>query len=710
MAKGSKRQRALEERRRRNRRRANLQRRARPLGQGGGEEERLPLAALPEEGKTGEEKPLPLPQEDLGGAAGAEPASASRSKGPVRRFLARWPRALWARRALFFLLPLVTLFCCQLATLQTGEAVLAWAGEHPQAAILTYLLLLGLETAAEALVGWLFLAAAVVDVPALILAIASHLKEVANGAPLLVSDLSMALRAGDVAGFLRPGMSLGEGTVWAIGCMAAALLLALLFGYRPREKRRRWYLRLAAGVLAASAVAASAFLPACLEFLRGGEEESQAQRNDRLGLLAGVYSGVLQSAVEEPDAYNENNMNVLLLEAREQARKAAPAMEGKTPHVVLLMSESFCDPTAVLPGVDFLEDPIPHFRALAEEWPSGEFLSNTYAGGTGNVEMEVMTGVPIAMVGEGEDLTSLRARDAYRRIPSIVRAFGEAGYATQFVHSYTTRLYNREENLPQIGFEKLTFEPDFEEDAPREGPYLSDMALTEEMIRAFEEREEGKPLFLFGLSMENHQPYFSGKFPESSGLAMESEVLDEEAMGMVDALCHGLRDADAALGELLAYFESQEEPVLVIFWGDHLPGLAVDEEHTLYSLLDYCTGANTKTWSPEELKRMHLTRFLVWNNYGADLEVPPVVSACGLGSKILGWAGVEKPLYFHWVDRCMEDVLLYRKRLFVAASGEPSYVPKGEAKAAADAWRTLVYDLLYGEGYLSKEMAQLPER
>ncbi len=70
------------------------------------------------------------------------------------------------------------------------------------------------------------------------------------------------------------------------------------------------------------------------------------------------------------------------------------------PNVVLVVSESFFDPTR-LPGVSFSADPVPNFHALADAFPSGVFLSNTYAGGTGNVEMELFTGIPSAFLGGG---------------------------------------------------------------------------------------------------------------------------------------------------------------------------------------------------------------------------------------------------------------------------------------------------------------------
>lgn len=696
------RQKTLEARRRQNRRRGKALRAA-------AEGDALAPALPP---KAPQEEPVSdgmLPEEEKTPASGGRRGRKEERPEEARKKWA-WRSKPWVWYPLFLLGPAIILFCCQLATLQSAAEVFAWMGGCFGAAAFTYALLLALVVLLLALTRSLFFSTLLVGAPALVLSLASHFKEVANGVPLLVSDLAMAARAGDIAGFMRPGMDLGEGTWWSVGVLAALLLVIALFGHRTRAQGWGWYGRTVSGLLAVLVLLGSANFAPAAAFLSGPGDEIQAQRNDRLGLLAGIYSGILDSAVQEPDAYNENNMNAILVEARHAAEQSAPtAADSVRPNVILLMSESFCDPEAVLPGVDFIDDPIPNYRALAEEWPSGQFLSNTYAGGTGNVEMEVMTGVPIAFVGEDEDLTSLKDGSSYERIPSIVKAFAGAGYATEFVHSYTDRLYNRADNLPAIGFEKVLFEADFPENADRAGPYLSDMALTDMLISEFEGRDKEKPLLLFGLSMENHQPYFEGKFPEPSGLRFESDELNEEQLGSVDALLYGLHGADEALGVLLDYFETCGEPVMVVFWGDHLPGLSMDADSTIYSILGYSSTADTKAWSPEELKRMHTTRFLVWNNYGADPEIPGTVSTLELGSGILDWAGVEKPLYFHWVDAALTDMLLYRQRLFVAGDGTPYYAPPEgtAAQERADTYRTLVYDILYGEGYIAREMTRV---
>ncbi len=680
----ARRQRELERRRKKNRQRSNAARR--------------PASAQPQ---------AVIPAHSAAGRLPEPPREPSKPKRPVWALCSK----PWVWYALCGLAPLVSLFSCQLMTLQDVGAVFAWLGGHPGAALFTYLLLLAAQVLLAALTQRLFCSAMIVQVSAVCLAMASHFKEVANGVPLLASDLAMAGRAGELLGFVQPRTAMGPGFWLAFALLAVPMILIFLLAHRPRHLRRRWPIRLAAALACALVLVGSGTLAPARAFLLGPGGEIQAERNQRLGFLAGLFSGILDHAVQEPDAYNEERMNAILVQARLGAPADADAhnAQGVRPNVILVMSESFCDPTVVLPGVEFQDDPIPNFHALAQAWPSGEFLSNTYAGGTGNVEMEVFTGIPSAYLGEDESLTSLKDASAYERIPSIIKAFSSEGYATEFIHSFSDRLYNRRSNFPAIGFETLVFEGDFPSDAPRSGPYLSDLALTQQLIAEFEGRDKSRPLLLYGLSMENHQPYYAGKFSQPSGLRWSAPGLDEAALASVDALLQGLHDADAALGALLDYFEGRPEPVMVVFWGDHLPSLALDDDNTVYSLLGYSSSADTGTWQPEELKRMLTTPFLVWNNYGAELEIPGVVSTLRLGTSILDWAGVDKPLYFRWVDRALADMQLYRQRLFVDGDGVP-YVqpPAGAASDTADDYRTLVYDLLYGEGYVARSMTASP--
>lgn len=597
--------------------------------------------------------------------------------------------------------PLALVFCCQTITLRSPGRALAWLGGHGAAALLTVLLLCLAELALLMAFGRPVWAVLLTALPLTGLSVASAVKELVNGTPLLLSDLSMAGQAGSIAGFLRPGMSWGGGTLPAV-----LLLLALLAGlgvlYRGFALSPGRY-RAVGCELTVVALALVLFTSPLQSFAAGGEGESQAGRNDRLGFLLGLYSAGVENVMAEPGDYTEDRLNRILLDLEAQAEPASQA--EVRPNVVLLVSESFFDLTQ-LPGLSFDRDPILNFRALSRTWPTGTFLSNTYGGGTGNVEMEILTGIPSAFLGAGESLTTLADPAVYGRLPSIVKAFSAQGYETVMLHTYTDSLYNRGNNLPQLGFDRTLYQKDFPKGSQEEGGFLSDHTLTQGLIRQFEEREG--PVFLYGLSMENHPPYHAGKFSQPSYLGTRADGLDEEGLEVMDALAHGLRDADAALGELLDYFAGQEEPVIVVFLGDHLPGLYVTEEDTLYTALGYSSSSNTQEWEPEEMLRMHSTSFLVWNNYGAELEVPDTLSCTTLGTQMLAWAGVERPLYFQWVDRASREVLLYRSRLFVAGDGRAYETPPQEREETVALWRNLVYDMLYGQGYVAERVTACP--
>ncbi len=623
----------------------------------------------------------------------------------------------WIWLGAIFLGPLAILLCVQLITLGNPIKAAAWLFGSLSAfgaAVLTYLALLFMMILLTALIWKVWLCFFLLAVPAVILAVINRLKESVNGAPLVLSDFGLAKDADAIAGFI-PKLNISIWIWLGLGIAVVALLGSGRLGWRPKSLTPRWVLRRNVALIAAGALAATLILP--YGFYVGGVDESQAERNHRLGLMGGLYSAVLNQGRGPSVEYDPDQLKELLSQISdppavsaqptpepEGSAMPAPTPEPVTPNVIMFMSESFCDPSVMLPGVQFSADPVPNYHDLARTTPSGDFISNTYAGGTGNVEMEVFTGIPSAFVGEGEELTSLKTEGVYDRLPSIVKTFRSAGYDTQFVHNYTTRLYNRVENLPAIGFDEMTFQGDFPQDAEWNGPYLTDVELAKQIIRTFEDRDKDQPIFLYGLTMENHQPFYTDKFPQPSGLEPESDKLGGDALGVVDALVQGLHGADEALGILIDYFDHCGEPVLFVFWGDHLPGLYLDDEHTVYSMLDYVPTADTLQWDSQVMKQMHTTPFFVWNNYGAELDIPEVVSANNLGSLTLGWAGLEKPLYFRWLDQAQETVLLYRKRLYVAADGTPYREPPKMDRVVVEQFRSIAYDLLYGDGVITEEM------
>lgn len=613
-------------------------------------------------------------------------------KGDVRWF---W---VWLCTA-----PLLLLLAVEFTTRVSPLNVLYWMSDQAGALLLSYGVLWGLMFLMTLLTAKLWLGILIPSIPTVILCAVNYLKLSVNGVGLVVSDMSMAGNAGTLMEFMPRKLRLPAwGVVFAvllIGGVVAAKLLVKELPEGLRKKRRRTL----AGAVTAAAVAAALLAP--WFYYIGPKGETQAERDDRLGLLLGLYGGVLRAASKPMNAPPEDIRPADPSEIIGSLATATPAPTSEAsetpappvkPSVIMLMSESFCDPSVVLPGVEMNGDPVKNYHALAKEWPSGVFLSNSYAGGTGNVEMEVFTGIPAGVVPERDTLTTLSAEGAYSNAPSIVKAFAGAGYHTAMIHTYNDELYNRRSNLADIGFESMMFQNDFPEDAPMEGPYLSDMALTDAVIEKLEEKKDGDALFLYALSMGNHQPIFEDKYDEPSGFDPHSELLtDPDDLGCVDALIQGLSNADRALGALVDYLEDYDEPVLLVFWGDHLPGMYRTPDHSIFSALGYVPTADTNQWDADTIKKMCATEFVVWNNYGAELNVPEEIGALHLGSQTLGWAGVEKPEYFRWVDVTERDLHLYRDRLFVDGGGKARTTLTEADEELLNNYRKLLFDVLY---------------
>lgn len=606
--------------------------------------------------------------------------------------------------------PLATVFLCQLITLQSAPEAWGWMMAQPWSVVVTYFGLLLVEILVERLTTSLLFGALCVMLPCMLLSVASYLKLAVNGVPLLFSDLSMIGQAAEIAGFLSPGTGLGSGT-WAAILGALALLFLVFLWDRP-VVRVLWWQRLLTAAGVAVALVALMTLPATGALLDDrAEGESQAERNDRLGVVAGMYAAARHNVLVEPNEYTEDNMNRILLEVNKGAKRVSTP-ETK-PNVVVLLSESFFDPTR-LPHVTYDTDPIPNYHRLAREFPAGDFFTCAFSGGTGVAEMEILTGVPTNLL-QGEDvLVNVTVPGTYDRIPSLVKAFNVQGYRSTYVHSHNNVLYHRVEHLPAIGFENIYYREDFVTELrynthTANGPYVSDDCWADEVIARFEEKEEGEPIFLFGLNMENHMPYSGTKYDADDPCPVgftSDRITDGADVGVFDSLLHGLYDADAALGKLVDYFSRVEEPTIVVFMGDHLPcpNFNVEESDTLFDRLGYVSTAVTTDWTPEEMKKMLHTNYLVWNNYDAEPAVPETLSTTRLGSCILDWAGLPKPLYYSWVDMVHEEMLIYRDRFFVDVEGNPSSeIPDKYADVMAR-YRNIVYDIIYGEHYITEAL------
>lgn len=243
-----------------------------------------------------------------------------------------------------------------------------------------------------------------------------------------------------------------------------------------------------------------------------------------------------------------------------------PAIDSK-PDIVLWLSESFFDPS-ILNNVDSCEV-LPNWCALQQQGLAAYMRVNAFGGGTIRTEFEVLTGVPMPVM-QGYDFPYI----SYVNTPttSIAWRLKKSGYSTLAVHPHKRNFWSRARALPLLGFDDFEAEEAFK-NAPRVGYYISDKVLTDHVIAHLNTATQ--PSFIMAISMENHGPWGARINMDEERLAAISAptALDNELVRTwQEYFFHG-ENAVAELERLYRYIKTRERPTLVVFFGDHLPGI-----------------------------------------------------------------------------------------------------------------------------------------
>ena len=318
------------------------------------------------------------------------------SHAPTRR------QAAFVAAALL-LSPLLTLYATQAVWLQNLLTPFSWMASHLPASGLFWLLFFSLMLPLYGLTRRLFIAYLPGTGFCMTLAIISRYKMDINGAPLQLSDFTFVGNLGDIAGFasdmLAPTLTV---VVSVIVCILWTVLLAVL---------EKWHPSGTVGFLAIAlslALLLSAAYPGTLQEAAMALDQTcqdQEDRSQELGVMLGLYAA-LAHRIETEHGTGDPEITDLVAQFREEANQPGTPAGESAPDIIFLTSESFFDITR-LPGLTFSEDPLPNFHRLAETCTDGLFISDTYGGGTGHVEMEMFTGLTSSLLREGDTLNTL---------------------------------------------------------------------------------------------------------------------------------------------------------------------------------------------------------------------------------------------------------------------------------------------------------------
>lgn len=339
------------------------------------------------------------------------------------------------------------------------------------------------------------------------------------------------------------------------------------------------------------------------------------------------------SPVERPNGYSLEAIKEL-----EDTYHTESDIQSR-PVIIAIMNESFADLSAV-GDLPVKEDIIPFFHSMREDTVKGWAQVPVFGAGTANTEWEFLRGHSMHFLPAcSTPYSNNGMTDSYASIVSNLKSIG---YHCIAMHPYYEYGYARNSVYPRMGFDDMLFLQDFpQQRLLRE--YVSDREMYEEVIHQYESHADDAPLFIFGVTMQNHGGYeYEGdNYTKTVELQTTSQKYPK-----AEQYLSLLKESDAALEYLIQYFQGVDKNVVIAFFGDHLPSI----EQEFYEEI-----AGEKTDEQRQLD-LHTVPFFVWANYDIEERAEESTSVNYLTNYIYDVAQIPKPSYNLFLEQLQKSV------------------------------------------------------
>ncbi len=381
------------------------------------------------------------------------------------------------------------------------------------------------------------------------------------------------------------------------------------------------------------------------------------------GLAYSFATSVVDKGINKPASYSSDQVQSVLNSMNnndiDTTDLSNTAVNG-TPNIIFVQLESFFDAKRIK-ALSFSEDPIPNLTELQENYSSGYVTVPSIGAGTVNTEFEIITGMNLDYFGAGE--YPYKTILSETTVESYAYDLSELGYHTQALHNNMGTFYSRNTVYPKLGFDGFTSIEYMENIEYNELGWADDSMLVPEIIKTLDSTQEQD--FIFAVSVQPHgkypdypvienpaiEIYASSSIPpmnnmDSIGSLPTIEVEDavtSEEFSMEEATYYKylyyvnqIHEEDEFVGELIESLKDYAEPVVVVFYGDHLPTLDITEE-------DLTDG------SPFQ------TEYVIWDNIGLE-RIERDVNAYQLSSILMERLGYTNGLINKYHQEMVDNI------------------------------------------------------
>lgn len=498
-----------------------------------------------------------------------------------------------------------------------------------------------------------------------------------RGGPIMFSDIDNIQSAVDIKSSYKLFISC---TVVMIVLQLAMLIFITIKNRNKRvsgKNRLKLLGALVAGVIAFLGVSDYSFTLGnrmrYLAFGFSGFEDAQSFRN--AGDVLTLYYSARYGRLVTPKDYSAEYASGLLAEYASSEQTALPE---KKPTIIAIMNESFSD-FSHIEEFETSKDYIPYWRGLSENVIKGYVTVSAYGGYSCNSEWEFLSGNSMYFMPSGYAAYTNCMKG---RQDSLVSTLNSYGYETTSIAMCSRYLWDIEKAYNYLGFKNqyYTDNADFDEPEYINGN-ITDWTAYRKIISLYENRDRSKGNFFWLTTMQNHANY-DVDVDRGIELAGRSDT-------SVTRYLNTIKESDLALEKLIAYFEKEEEPVVIVFFGDHYPHLPSFAE-SLY-------GQKLGGMSVKDYSRIHQTPFVIWSNMDVKEQQYDSISLNYLSLEVMEAAGLPLNSFQRFLSEIRKDLPIISGFGYMDSNGE-WYSRDDEKKyeTIIEKYRVLEYYNIFG--------------
>ncbi len=498
-----------------------------------------------------------------------------------------------------------------------------------------------------------------------------------RGTPILPWDFTALGTAAAVADSYQFSISRQMGI--------SLILLALLFlllrrrmksgRFRPSKNRLR---ARAAYLCAIVACAYPVLQPNALEtFGVRTDVWDQSGSYSKDGALAVFLRNTQFMSVEPPQDPSAQNVQRIA----QQVAPVEPAVSTDTrPNIIAIMNESWADFESF--GNLSLSESVTDFIDSLDNCIRGHCYTSVFGAGTSASEFEFLTGNSMAFLPSGSIPYQQYILEPSSSLASLLK---ENGYRTLAFHPGERTSWQRNQAYPLLGFDRFKCVEDMDVPITEEHGYVSDQSSFEQIIYEFEHKSPQERLFLFNVTIQNHGSYTVENYPA------QVQLTDQPGRyPMAEQYLTLANKTDESFKLLVDYFSRQQQPTIILMFGDHQP--SVEQE-----FLDKAYGVTQDQMTMEQYMGRYQTPFLIWANYPLPQTELPVSSLNFLGQHLLSLSGIRNSVYGDYLSGFEQQLPAFTFVGYMDADGKAySHLESNRYDSLIEDYRAFAYNNLFG--------------